>query len=302
MDKKLAPSRVLASKTIYMAFKILKENDNEMSIKELLKEMEQKIDFNDWEKDRFKKSGQIRWQSVFHFYSIDCVKTGYLIKKNGIWYLTPEGLEAENMGEEKLFENITKGYKKWKEENTLDPDTFSDEEETEEEINNKEDLLIYTELQEKAMDGMINYINNKNPYEFQDLIAALLRGMGYYTPFVAPKGKDGGVDIMAYKDPLGTTTPRIQVQIKHKENTATSVKEIRELMGLLKNGDVGIFVSSGGFTSDAKTTARSSNNHIELIDQNRFIELWQDFYYKLSDQDKNLFPLKPVYFLNINEV
>jgi len=38
MDKKLAPSRVLASKTIYMAFKILKENDNEMSIKELLNE------------------------------------------------------------------------------------------------------------------------------------------------------------------------------------------------------------------------------------------------------------------------
>jgi restriction system protein len=124
--------------------------------------------------------------------------------------------------------------------------------------------------------------------------------MGYFTPFIAPKGKDGGVDIIAYKDPLGTTTPRIQVQIKHRENT-TSVKEIRELMGLLKTGDVGIFVSSGGFSSDAKSTARSSNNHIELIDQNRFLELWQDFYFKLSDQDKNLFPLKPIYYLDINE-
>jgi len=300
MDKKLAPSRVLASKTIYMAFKVLKENDNEMPIKQLLNEIEQKIDFNDWEKSRYEKTGQIRWQGVFHFFSIDCVKAGYIIKKNGIWYLTPEGIEAEKMGERILFENITNEYKKWKKEKTSNTEDLSDENETEKEIENKEDLLIYTELQEKAIEGMIKFINKKNPYEFQDLIAALLRGMGYFTPFIAPKGKDGGVDIIAYKDPLGTTTPRIQVQIKHRENT-TSVKEIRELMGLLKTGDVGIFVSSGGFSSDAKSTARASNNHIELIDQNRFLELWQDFYFKLSDQDKNLFPLKPIYYLDINE-
>ena len=72
-------------------------------------------------------------------------------------------------------------------------------------------------------------------------------------------------------------------------------------MGLLKNGDVGIFVSSAGFSSDAKSTARLSNSHIELIDQNRLIELWQEFYDKISNQDKKLFPLKPVYFLDISE-
>jgi restriction system protein len=153
---------------------------------------------------------------------------------------------------------------------------------------------------EKALEGMSNFIIAKNPYEFQDLVAALLRGMGYYTPFIAPKGKDGGVDIIAYKDPLGTTIPRIQVQIKHRD-IPTSVKEIRELMGLLqKDGDVGIFVSTGGFSSDARNTARTASVHIELIDKNRFIDLWQNFYNKLSDEDKNLFPLKPIYFLDVN--
>src|SRR5208337_677241 len=111
-------------------------------------------------------------------------------------------------------------------------------------------------------------------------------------PFIAPKGKDGGVDIIAYKDPLGTSSPRIQVQIKHRESTA-SVQEVRQLMGLLqKEGDVGIFVSTGGFTADAKMAARSSHVHVELIDQNRFIDLWQTFYSKLSDQDKGLLPLR----------
>ena len=191
---------------------------------------------------------------------------------------------------------MIQGYKKW--ENNRNIVKINDDEDTG--IEDNEEILTFANLSEKAIEGMSNYIDKKNPYEFQSLVAALLRGMGYFTPFIAPKGKDGGVDIIAYKDPLGTTTPRIQVQVKHRENT-TSVKEIRELMGLLKNGDVGIFVSSAGFSSDAKNTARLSNNHIELIDQNRFIELWQDFYNKLSDQDKNLFPLKPVYFLDIGE-
>ncbi len=68
-------------------------------------------------------------------------------------------------------------------------------------------------------------------------------------------------------------------------------------LGLLqKDGDVGIFISSSGFTSDSKTTARSSHVHVELIDLSRFIELWQEFYHKLSDEDKALLPLIPIYF------
>ncbi|MFO5527371.1 MAG: restriction endonuclease [Cuspidothrix sp.] len=39
---------------------------------------------------------------------------------------------------------------------------------------------------------------------------------------------------------------------------------------LQKDGDVGIFVSTGGFTSDAKNETRSSHTHIELIDFDRF--------------------------------
>jgi restriction system protein len=300
MEKKLSPSKMSASKTIFTGLNILKENNNEMPIKELLKEIEKKISLTDWEKERYEKSGCIRWQSIFHFYSIGCIKAGYLTKNSGIWYLTPEGIEVLKVGEVKLFENITKEYKKWAEKRDVNLNNNEDEIESETEIEKNEDMLIYNDLLEKALEVMSDFINEKNPYEFQDLVAALLRGMGYYTPFIAPKGKDGGVDIIAYKDPLGTTIPRIQVQIKHRENVA-SVKEIRELMGLLQQeGDVGIFVSTGGFSPDAKSTARTSKDHIELIDLNRFIELWQSFYNNFSDQDKNLFPLKPIYFLDLN--
>ncbi|MBF0548586.1 MAG: restriction endonuclease [Candidatus Riflebacteria bacterium] len=39
-------------------------------------------------------------------------------------------------------------------------------------------------------------------------------------------GKDGGVDIIAYRDPLGTESPRIKIQIKHRE-TPANVQELR---------------------------------------------------------------------------
>ena len=148
-----------------------------------------------------------------------------------------------------------------------------------------------------AIEGLKKHVASKNAYEFQDLAAALLRGMGYYTPFVAPRGKDGGVDIQAYRDPLGTLSPRIKVQVKHRSTSAT-VQEVRQVLGLLqKDGDVGIFISTSGFTPDAVSAVRASHVHIEMIDLDRFIALWQEFYTKMNDEDKTLLPLHAIYFI-----
>lgn len=290
-EKQLSRSRSLAAKVIYAAFQILKENGNEMQMRELVNEVEKRVELNEWDRARYEKSGYIRWQSILHFFSIDCVKAGFLLKKKGKWYLTPEGEEAITLGQIELLESATRAYRKWKAEQ---PEEI---EEIESDIDEATTSMTFDEIEQIAMNGLENFIQKKNAYEFQDLIAALLRAMGYYTPFVAPKGKDGGIDIIAYQDPLGTESPRIQVQIKHRESSA-NVQEVRQLMGLLqKAGDVGIFVSSGGFTSDAKSTARTSHIHVELIDFARFISLWQDFYNKMSDEDKSLIPLTPIYFL-----
>ncbi|HOH10257.1 MAG TPA: Mrr restriction system protein [Bacillota bacterium] len=292
-EKDLSPSRALAVELIFTAFSILKENGNQMFMKDLFSEVEKRVVFSEWAKERYEKSGYIRWESILHFYSIDCVKAGYLVKKSGIWYLTPEGIEAMKLGPEKLLKTANEQYRKW----NVSRAKNDDKNEAEEVYEEKQNTMIFSEIQAKAIEGLITYINKLNPYEFQDLAAALLRGMGYYTPFVAPKGKDGGIDIIAYKDPLGTISPRIQVQIKHREQAA-SVQEIRQLIGLLqKEGDIGIFISTGGFTSDAKNTARNSHIHVELIDQNRFLDLWQSFYSSITEQDKNLLPLVPIYFL-----
>ncbi|MGK7947846.1 MAG: restriction endonuclease [Xenococcaceae cyanobacterium] len=287
----------LAEKLIYTAFAILKDNDGELQGKKVIEEVGQRIELDDWAKSRYEKSGYIRWQSVLHFYTIDCIKAGFLIKKKGVWYLTPEGEEAFKLGETGLLETATQAYRKWKAEKDV-TESLNGDLDTEENSDKNNEVTI-SEYEELAVEGLKKYVRNLNAYEFQDLVAALLRGMGYYTTFVAPKGKDGGIDVIAYRDPLGTVSPRIKVQIKHREQAA-SVDEIRQLRGLLqKDGDVGIFVSTGGFTSDSKRETRSSHTHIELIDLDRFIDLWQEFYEKLTDEDKKVLPLTPIYFLGI---
>ena len=290
---KLSRSRELAAKVIFAALQILNEKGGQAPGREVLSEVEKRVTLDDWAKATYEKSGYIRWQSILHFFSIDCIKAGYLLKKKGVWYLTPEGENALKLGEVGLLNAATAAYRNWKNENQ--PTEVVEDQDVSDEGQQGQEATIH-EIEQLAIEGLKKQINHKNPYEFQELVAALLRGMGYYTPFVAPKGKDGGIDVIAYRDPLGTITPRIKVQIKHREASA-SVQEIRQLMGLLqKDGDVGMFVSSGGFTPDAKTTARTSHVHVELVDLDRFNALWQEFYPKLADEDKALLPLMPIYF------
>lgn len=291
-DTELSRSRKLAAKTVYAALQVLKQNDGELPGKEVISAVEKHVELDDWAKERYEKSGSVRWKSILHFFSIACVKAGFLVKKKGVWYLTPEGEEALKLGEIGLHKAANEAYRKWSRER----DKIPDEEPSDEEEGASQKVTI-DEIEQLAIEGLQRHILAKNPYEFQDLCAALLRGMGYYTPFVSPRGKDGGIDVIAYQDPLGTTSPRIKVQIKHRESSAT-VQEVRQLMGLLqKDGDVGIFVSAGGFTAAAKEAARSSAVHVELIDLPRLISLWQEFYRELSEEDKSLLPLVPVYFI-----
>lgn len=294
MEKQtLSRSRALASKVLYAALQILKEKGGQAPGRDVVAEIERTVELDAWAKEIYEKSGYVRWHSILHFFSIDAIKAGYLIKKKGVWYLTPEGEEALKLGELGLFTAASTAYRKWREENQPSPER---EEEAVEEKGEQGQEATIDEMEQRAIDGLKSQVTAKNPYEFQDLIAALLRGMGYYTPFVAPKGKDGGLDVIAYKDPLGTISPRVKVQAKHRTGPA-SVQELRQLMGVLqKDGDVGLFVSSGGFTADAKSAARASSTHIELIDFDRLMGLWQDFYPKMNDEDKSLLPLVPIWF------
>ena len=297
MAKEYSKSFCTAAKSMSAAMHILKAKGEGMPSRQLMDEVEKTVAFSSWEKEITSKGG-IRWQNVYHFTSVDYVKAGFIIKKSGSWYLTPEGEEAlGKYSAEEIQEIANAAYRKWRRENEV---ISTPTEEEEEEV--KENIINLEELEDKALSGIRGYIGKKNPYEFQDLVAALLRAMDYHTPFVAPKGKDGGVDIIAYVDPLGAKTPRIKVQVKHyNDNNTISAKDIRSLVGILRDGDIGLFVTSGYFSPDAKREALTSKEYVKLIDGDEFIDLWRQYYNKMTDEDKNMLPIRRIAFLGSNE-
>jgi len=297
MTKELSRTQDLASRLVHELLKTLAEHGGEMPARDAINAVGERVELDDWARATYEKTGYIRWESTLLFYTINLVKAGWLIKRKRVWYLTPEGETAISLSEHDLLDRITTAYKEWRAERKSAPAKNPNIPDDSEDLDHSERIqeIGLQDIEQRAADGIRSKIQDLNPYEMQDLVAALLRGMGYFTPFIAPKGRDGGVDVIAHQDPLGANHPRIKVQVKHRESPAT-VQEIRELAGLLgKDGDIGMFVSTGGFTKDAKDLQRTTHVHIETIDIDRFASLWQEFYARLQDEDKELQRLKAVY-------
>ncbi len=296
--EKFSRTKACATKTLYAVMKEMSRRGGSMPSKELYPFVNENVSLTDWEKEPAGKLKYIRWTNSFQFYSIDYQKAGFIIKKNGMWYITPEGEKMLKKSPEEVMNIACDAYNEWR---RLNPKKNSSDEEPNDETAEKDNAGNLDLLESNAREGIRQYIVAKSPYEFQDMVAALLRAMKYYTPFVAPKGKDGGIDIIAYLDPLGAQTPRIKVQVKHKPDTTIGAADIRALLGVLRAGDIALFVTSGTFSPDARNTSTSSREFIRLIDGDEFIDMWQEYYDKMTDDDKNMLPLKRISFLGNNE-
>jgi len=76
------------------------------------------------------------------------------------------------------------------------------------------------------------------------------------------------------------------------------VEGLRAFMGELNPHDLGMFVSSGGFTEQVLAAARSQElRRLRLISLENFFQFWVQNYDKLSQEARQRFPLKPIYFL-----
>lgn len=139
------------------------------------------------------------------------------------------------------------------------------------------------------------HISRIGAYETQDLVAGILNALGYHTQ-VAPPGPDGGIDITAARDPLFIEQPVIKVQVKARGGSSGR-PELQQLNGVMDPGDYGIFVSTGGFSGQAKAEARAFPR-IQLWDMERLVDLLLAHYTNASPEVQALVPLARVWVLN----
>jgi restriction system protein len=157
-----------------------------------------------------------------------------------------------------------------------------------------EEVIPYSEeVKSRSEELIADLVSALDAYDFQDLVAGVLEAMGFRTRTSDP-GRDHGIDIVATKDPLGFEPPRIKVQVKHR-NSKQGGPEIRSFFSTLDPGDFGIFVSTGGFTTDAKTEALRTAGRLSLMDRDDFIELMLENYEKMDPGIRALVPLVKVW-------
>lgn len=159
---------------------------------------------------------------------------------------------------------------------------------------------LRNETVQKADDFIEDAIVSLDPYEMQDLVAGILRAMGYRTT-VAPPGADRGVDITASPDGLMLQEPRIFVEVKHRTGTQMGSKEIRSFLGGRKPGDRCLYVSTGGFSKDAHYEADRSTVPITLVNLELLRKLLIDNYDRIDPDTRALVPLRKFYWPVLDE-
>jgi len=157
----------------------------------------------------------------------------------------------------------------------------------------EENIPFYDEIKSRADELISDLISNLDPYDFQDLVAAVLRAMGFRA-VSSPPGRDRGVDVLAYPDALGFGKPRIKVQVKHR-GSSVSGPDMRNFLATVNHDENGLFVSTGGFTKDAQLEAERARATVTLFDRDRFIELLIEHYEKLEPEFQAKIPLKKLW-------
>ena len=154
---------------------------------------------------------------------------------------------------------------------------------------------IFEEMKSKAKEFIKDKVIALDWDEMQQIIAGTLRAMGYKTR-ISPHGSDRGKDIVASPDGLGLEQPRIVVEVKHRPNSQMGSQEIRSFLGGRHKDDKGLYVSTGGFTKDAKYEADRASIPLTLMDIDDLVDLIIENYEDLDMETRTLLPLTRVYW------
>jgi restriction system protein len=274
-------------------FKVLLSKPDGIQARDAIEAVASKLQLTDHEKGEY-ESGARRFDKILRFATVDAVKAGWMLKNKGIWSITEQGKEAlQNFRDpEDFYREATRLYRQWRLSNPVAED--EDRDESTPEVAAR---ITFEEAEEQAWKEIRAYLDAMDPFDLQDMVAALLQAMGYHITWIAPRGKDGGIDILAWNDPLGTKPPRIKVQVKRRKDNIP-IEELRSFISLINEDDVGIFVTTGGFTRDAEEYARNQERRkITLIDSEKLVELWTEYGEKLESDTWEFLPLSPIFFL-----
>lgn len=152
----------------------------------------------------------------------------------------------------------------------------------------------YADVEDQALERAKDRILSLGWEELQELVAALLRSLGYRT-IISAAGPDRGRDILASRDGFGFEPPRIVVEVKHRRG-AMGAPEVRSFLGGRHSEDRGLYVSTGGFTREAQYEAERATTVTHLMNLDDLARALIDQYESLDVKGRALLPLTRIYW------
>lgn len=150
------------------------------------------------------------------------------------------------------------------------------------------------DIDTQALERIKDRVNELDWDEMQQLVAGILRAMGYKTQ-VSPPGSDRGKDIVASPDGFGFEHPRIVVEVKHRKGQMGS-QDIRSFLGGRHKDDRGLYVSTGGFTKDAQYEADRASIPLAMWTLDHLVRALIEHYDATDAETKRIVPLKRLYW------
>lgn len=173
-------------------------------------------------------------------------------------------------------QHTAQGYSKYNPIKEVYPQFFESVEE-----NNKIIQVDLSEINEeliKYLSKHPEYLRQLNPRKFEELIAEIVKKMGYEVS-LTPKSKDGGKDIIAlYKSPIGHQMFIFECK-RYSEENKVGVELVRGLYGVktAENYNKAVLVTTSTFTKGARDFVKPLKLQLDLKDFNDVTE-WCKIY------------------------
>jgi restriction system protein len=189
-------------------FEILIAEPEGLPARVALERLASAVKLTEYEEGTYEAGGR-RFEKIVRFATVDCTKAGWLLKNKGIWVVSAAGETAWKLLQdpEAFYKEAVHLYRQWLASRPGLPEQASSETSSVEDDTEKTVGITYEQAEEQAWQEIEKYLQEMNPYDFQELVADLLKAMGYFVDWIAPPGKDGGLDIIACSDPLGSRPP-----------------------------------------------------------------------------------------------
>lgn len=153
--------------------------------------------------------------------------------------------------------------------------------------------LVLAGTSEARAPATIDRVNQLEWEDMERLVACMLKAIRYCAR-ITPKGPDGGRDVIASPDILGLESPRIIAEVKHRKGPM-GASAIRSFIAGLRPRDRGLYVSTGGFTKEARYEADRAYVPVRLLDLDSFVRNYVETYDKVNDNDRAILPLTRVW-------